>query len=83
MIQYITGIKLTSNQQVGGLSPPGIAIVSLEKLSLSLDHSFYRLLSINMILSAEMALCHSKSDPRVTRNTGIFRFLLDGVTGCV
>ena len=66
MIQYITGIKLTSNQQVGGLSPPGIAIVSLEKLSLSLDHSFYRLLSINMILSAEMALCHSKSDLRVT-----------------
>ena len=41
MMQYITAIKLTSNQQVGGLSPPGIAIVSLEKLSLSFDHSFY------------------------------------------
>ena len=29
MIQYITGIKLTSNQQVGGSSPPGIAILSV------------------------------------------------------
>ena len=34
LIQHNTGIKLTSNQQVGGSSPPGAAIliVSMENL---------------------------------------------------
>jgi len=82
MKQYFTVLLLTSNQQVGGSSPPGIAILLLENPSLSINHSFCRLLSISMILSAEMAICHSKSDLGVTRNTLVSSdFCLDGAIG--
>jgi len=32
----------------------------------TLNHSFCWLLTLNMVLWPELALCHSKSDPRVT-----------------
>ena len=53
------------NPRVGGSSPPP-GTTFLRKSMVALNHSFCRLLSINMSLWPEMAICHSKSDPRVT-----------------
>lgn len=51
----------------------------------ALNHRFCRLLSTHMILWSEIAICHSKSDPRVTeewQETLVFSvFCLDGAIG--
>jgi len=47
----------------------------IRKSMAALNHSFCQLLLLKQILSAEMAIFHSKSDRRVTGNTGVFRFL--------
>ena len=73
------------NPRVGGSSPSSATILSLENLSLSLNHSFCRLLTMNMILWPKLALCHFKSDPRVTeewQETSVSSdFCLDGAIG--